>query len=631
MCRPLRTEYVVVCARSALFAVACLLSTSMALANVRYVGDVSPQGDDTGGGVGGATLAIGDADLGGIFIDPAPSLFDPNALSFTLESGRGILGGTVDGVGRVELTDGRWDVTSGGSLATPALIVGDEGLGLLDLFTSALVHVGTAGSNVGTGVTVVGDEPTGQGQVTINTIASRLRTGELVVGNEGLGTVDINFNGSMVSTDSTLGALPGGMGTVTLNDTSRWDMRGILTIGTPSTPGSAVIGTGVVNLNGNSLLQASVGTSVLTVNPSGTVNFDGGTFRNTRTTVAISNSGVMRGDGTIDSDLDIEAGGELRNAADLANLRERILVTGAVTVAGNEDVSLDPNDGLIESIGGEMEFLNLVENDGFIVARDAIMRFRGSEVSGSAVDLDLDGAFVIGGETTIYGTISTSIGPPAPPAFGNSGGNFIVLSDTIAELFGDVIFGTAPLVAAISEGPVAASTAPATSGGFTFTVGENPGSLTILGELVLDGNAVLELDYSSSVASQPGDSFQLLSAQSITGDFANTLAVADGRFWDVDVVGDEVMVTATNQLVDSADFNGDGSIDGLDFLTWQQGVPALYDGDDLDLWEAGYGEGQLAALGGGGGGVATATAVPEPGSVVLALSTLGLLATRRRS
>ena len=76
----------------------------------------------------------------------------------------------------------------------------------------------------------------------------------------------------------------------------------------------------------------------------------------------------------------------------------------------------------------------------------------------------------------------------------------------------------------------------------------------------------------------------------------------------------------------------DGGINGLDFLTWQQGYPTTYTTEDLERWEAGYGEGSLSALGGGGGGgVATVTAVPEPTAGMLALSALAACLVRRRS
>ena len=68
------------------------------------------------------------------------------------------------------------------------------------------------------------------------------------------------------------------------------------------------------------------------------------------------------------------------------------------------------------------------------------------------------------------------------------------------------------------------------------------------------------------------------------------------------------------------DFNGDGKVDGADFLVWQRtdGTPA-----GLTAWQTNYGTGALL-------GAATG-AVPEPTSVVLLGLCLSTLACRRRS
>ena len=83
-----------------------------------------------------------------------------------------------------------------------------------------------------------------------------------------------------------------------------------------------------------------------------------------------------------------------------------------------------------------------------------------------------------------------------------------------------------------------------------------------------------------------------------------------------------------------ADFNGDGKVDGRDFLIWQRGfgtpgaLPA--DGDangdmavdslDLGVWQSQYGSGSLTAI----------TAVPEPcGAVLLSTALLSLIMKRR--
>ena len=66
----------------------------------------------------------------------------------------------------------------------------------------------------------------------------------------------------------------------------------------------------------------------------------------------------------------------------------------------------------------------------------------------------------------------------------------------------------------------------------------------------------------------------------------------------------------------TGDFDGDGHVDGFDFLAWQQN-PSL---GPLSDWEASYG---LSIN-------ASAATVPEPGSIALALVLAGLSIVKRR-
>ena len=79
--------------------------------------------------------------------------------------------------------------------------------------------------------------------------------------------------------------------------------------------------------------------------------------------------------------------------------------------------------------------------------------------------------------------------------------------------------------------------------------------------------------------------------------------------------------------LDNADFDGDGDVDGADFLTWQRNVgtgsmssegDAQHDGDvdhfDLEVWQSQYG--MTSTLSG-------ATAVPEPSSWILLAVAVG--------
>ena len=85
---------------------------------------------------------------------------------------------------------------------------------------------------------------------------------------------------------------------------------------------------------------------------------------------------------------------------------------------------------------------------------------------------------------------------------------------------------------------------------------------------------------------------------------------------DYDFVIDNFMVEVFGSNVqDSADFDGNGIVDGLDFLKWQRGeTPENGSSAELALWEAQYG--QTVPLS------AVAAAVPEPSGILLMM--LGL-------
>ena len=71
----------------------------------------------------------------------------------------------------------------------------------------------------------------------------------------------------------------------------------------------------------------------------------------------------------------------------------------------------------------------------------------------------------------------------------------------------------------------------------------------------------------------------------------------------------------------AGDFDGDGDVDGADFLEWQQGLGTIYDATDLADWEANYGT--VAPL------TANSTAVPEPATYITLLLAMIAIPFRR--
>lgn len=126
----------------------------------------------------------------------------------------------------------------------------------------------------------------------------------------------------------------------------------------------------------------------------------------------------------------------------------------------------------------------------------------------------------------------------------------------------------------------------------THIVNESPIATVSTGTLA--PNRFVDMHFFDIVNAQPGDQFLFSVMTTATG---NTAGISGFSF---DII--------TPYVPTGADFNGDGNVDGLDFLTWQRGQsPNPLSASDLALWQAEYGVGALAAN----------VSVPEPASIML--------------
>jgi hypothetical protein len=122
----------------------------------------------------------------------------------------------------------------------------------------------------------------------------------------------------------------------------------------------------------------------------------------------------------------------------------------------------------------------------------------------------------------------------------------------------------------------------------------------------------------------------------ISSDEWDYFGLRNTGFDDFDMLIDNFMVEvigSNEPADDNADFDGDGDVDGQDFLTWQRGLgltnqsPTAGDADgdgnitatDLNIWIAQFGQGSTAV-----------TAIPEPATALLATGLLAVLGKRRR-
>jgi hypothetical protein len=83
---------------------------------------------------------------------------------------------------------------------------------------------------------------------------------------------------------------------------------------------------------------------------------------------------------------------------------------------------------------------------------------------------------------------------------------------------------------------------------------------------------------------------------------------------------DGAPIVAGDSGATPGDFNGNGAVDGADFLLWQRSYPTL-GAADLSDWQANYGMGGGSPLAG----------IPEPSSVALLAAGAGALAFRRKT
>jgi pectate lyase len=146
-------------------------------------------------------------------------------------------------------------------------------------------------------------------------------------------------------------------------------------------------------------------------------------------------------------------------------------------------------------------------------------------------------------------------------------------------------------------------------------------------EVLLDGYAPVE-----------GDVFELFGFASVSGSFDFSLpSLTAGLDWDTSDLLVTGELSVIESIIEDADFDGDGDVDGRDFLIWQRGFGLTeqennllgdangdgnVDAGDLEIWQTQYADsGELSA---------SQTAVPEPVTSLLMALAVGVWALKRR-
>jgi T5SS/PEP-CTERM-associated repeat protein len=616
-----------------------------ARAALQASGDINVAVDPLGYGIPGQPASIGGnliiarTDVAGLFINQQ---FEPGPLIVTGDS---IVGEQQGSLGAVDITEFFSDWLTGGDL-----VIGQEGIATVDVHDSGKVQVGNAnyafGSNPASdspstvitngGLATIGQYNTGLGTMTLSGVAgSRLVVEDLIVGDYGVGNLIASSRASVYTQKGYIGNGDGSIGYVSISDLgTRWtvgenstnnNMEGRLTIGNLVGQGEIGLadredqdgqGQGTLRIANQGLVQVSDEVIIglkghLLLETKGRLRIlptsEATTDSDFDVTDAITNLGVISGDGYVDfsgvndgpNNPDTvstraltflnTASGEIRNTSNAygqggtgtiaTNQREKLVFNGN---ALNGD--LLTNNGTIESLGGEMEFNVPVVNNLEVVARDAVMRFKNGLVNTAT------GTIVVGGDSTIHGTIDLSLG-----------GAIEVLPSSDVALIGDLVFSTASIV--------------------RLVVGENTGAMTVTGAVDLAG-AALGLSYAGGQAPEAGDTYEILRATGgLTGTFANNpVNDGSGSNWDLNYIGNSVFAVYLGAAVGlPGDFDGDGDVDGLDLLAWQRD-PSI--GNIAD-WQANYPSPLTAPVG-------NLAAVPEPGTMMLFLTAVLGMAVRKR-
>ncbi len=373
----------------------------------------------------------------------------------------------------------------------------------------------------------------------------------------------------------------------------------------------SVTNTGILNINGGSVTADNIITG-------GNINFNAGTMRmrNDQTfdaarlaaldgdaPLGASRHLVVDGMATIEAPLTL-AGGSF-SAGQIINPQNLILSSGtlnvtnsnlAIAAATTVDVSsgmtvavtngaLD-NAGDLNVIGGTANFAAASTNQagGEINAINATLTFTGGLINDGDVNLI---------NSTVDGNLVNGAGSNSSLLGSNSFGDDLVLASGDTMLID--IAGGLPN---------------------QFDV------VTVGGDATLDGQLAVSL--SASFTPTAGQQFTVLTAGTINDNGLVLSGSAADSF--------SLLVGSTSVVLQAivpglpGDFNGDGSVDAADYVTWRKGLGTTYSQSDYDVWRSHFGQ-----TAGSGAGVTANAAVPEPATLFMLIMVMVVACVRRNA
>jgi T5SS/PEP-CTERM-associated repeat protein len=653
---------------AAVFVLGDALEARAAISTVGDVGPVPPAG---GGPVSGP-FRVGNTSVGTMDIAGGTALtnsgeatvgLQPNAIGivtmsgfgsdWTLTSGGADLTVGASGVGSVSLAElARMDVDDQTILGLAPTGVGEINIADLGtIWNSEEVAVGAQGRgtiNVSAGgrlvslASTIGESSPSEGRVTISDPLSQWQvTGGVTVGSSGRGNLYLLDGGSLrTSVGSTVGNASGSVGRVEISGAgSLWNtVNGNLNLGSTGTGilhilegGRAQVGglvqlasttgsRGVILVDGaNSVLSAtgalttSVGegeiivsnggvitTNGMQISTGGRLSLDGG--RVEITSSSMTNQGLVQGRGVIE--------------VNSFNNQFSGNVPGRVRVEEDEHLTLTgslSNSSIIEVAGGELEILGSNSSNSFEIETSygATLWFGGTGISNNSSTGRLS---VIGGEVNLFGRIQ------------NSSSSTIVVGNSSTAVFHDTLTNNGDLIVLPGSSVFGVDALNLLGGSSNLAIElgaddafETVAPLQASGLIIVEGDLTVTL--ANGFEPQLGDVFPLLYAgDHRSGIFSNENlpALSAGLKWELNYTPNSASLTVAEGS--DGDFDGDGDVDGRDFLLWQRGSsPDPRSTEDLADWQTNYGVAPLAS---------SSVAVPEPGSVVLLAFSMTLLMSR---
>jgi T5SS/PEP-CTERM-associated repeat protein len=464
----------------------------------------------------------------------------------------------------------------------------------------------------------IGGQASGNGIATVTGLGSQWTIQSSIdVGVQGIGRLEI-LNGGVVSLSQPsfgfrIASQTPSVGTVVVDGTgSVLNMNTALSMGSsPTTSGSALL-----RVSNGGIVNSTSGQSQISLQ--GRVELDGGLLR----VSSLSNNGVIIGSG----ELNIQATSGTTNAGRIEAGEGDLLRISGQSSSGMQ------NQGVIVAEGGEIEFARPLTNvtpgqfPAEISLRDGVIRVGGSfggtgQLTNSAL------LAATGGLNDFYGRVE-NIGP----------GQIAVTNQSVLVFHDDVTANSGTVV--VFPGSSAVFLEDLTMSGSSVLLADLAGTdddtgfgqIEVVGTAQLNGS--LNVTLAEEFTPQAGDSFSLVAASGINGSLAlgDVADLPAGLMWDLS--GDEHHVVLSVVPGLAGDYNGDGAVDGGDYVVWRQtlnqtgsGLAAdgndngVVDAGDFEFWRSRYGD--LLASGSG------AATVPEPATALSIFVGLTIVLGRR--